>query len=51
MSSYGSRSMTARATVRPPKPESKIPMGASVPRRSSCRAPSPLTHETGCHKA
>src|SRR6478735_790965 len=27
MSSYGSWSITARATVRPPKPESKIPIG------------------------
>ena len=31
MSSYGSWSITARATVSPPKPESKMPIGASVP--------------------
>src|SRR6187200_943817 len=30
MSSCGNWSITARATVRPPKPESKMPMGASV---------------------
>ena len=27
MSSFGSRSITARATVRPPKPESNMPIG------------------------
>src|SRR3954447_17992964 len=30
MSSCGSWSITARATVSPPKPESKIPIGASA---------------------
>src|SRR2546421_10751688 len=29
-SSPGTRSMTARATVRPPKPESNMPMGRSA---------------------
>src|SRR3954470_12256314 len=32
--SFGSWSSTARATVSPPTPESKMPIGASAPRES-----------------
>src|SRR3954451_15563667 len=46
IASCGSWSSTARATVRPPTPESKIPMGASAP-RMSLLAMSPCTLAAG----
>src|SRR5215204_1115760 len=47
MSSCGSWSMTARATVSPPNPESKMPMGASVSATTSAQPTSCLSPNLG----
>jgi hypothetical protein len=43
MSSFGSWSITARATVSPPKPESKIPIGASESGLTAAKRTPPTT--------